>query len=185
MKKNEILNNKELNNVSKETANKITIKKVINIIEYFIICVVVFCNSFLIGRSLKNPNKTPDLFGEKAFVIISGSMIPTIQIGDVAIVRDNTNVQVGDIIAFRKNATVIVHRVINEMNVDGKTMYQTKGDNNDIADLELVKTEEIEGIFQGKIPYIGKVLMFLYNNLAIVVIIVVVILLIKYLLSLA
>ena len=131
-------------------------------------------------KAVKNPNRTPDIFGKKAFVIVSGSMIPKIQIGDVVIVNDTNVVKPEDIIAFRRNSSVIVHRIIKEMSVNGETMYQTKGDNNNVPDSELVSTSSIEGVYVTKIPYIGRILMFLYNNLALVIIAVVIILLIKY-----
>lgn len=163
-----------------EMKKKTKLKKVMNIIEYIVIFVIIFVNAILIIKSVNNPNKTPDLFGKKAFIIVSGSMIPTIGVGDIVIVDNTTDAKVGDIIAFRRNSNVIVHRIINEMNVSGKTMYQTQGDNNNIADLELVETKNIEGVYINKIPWIGKVLMFLYKNLAILVILIVLILIVRY-----
>lgn len=167
---------------NKEIKNR-KFKKIKNIIEYTIIFLIILVNGILIVKSVNNPNKTPDLFGKKAFIIVSGSMIPTIEIGDIVVIDNTTDVKENDVIAFRRNTTVIVHRIIDEMNVNGKVMYQTKGDNNNIADLELVEVEDIEGVYQAKIPYIGKILMFLYKNLSIVIVIVIVILLIKYLLN--
>ena len=156
-------------------------KKIINIIEYIIIFLVISANVLLIFQSMNNPNKTPSLFGKKAFVIISGSMIPEIQIGDVVIINDTNDVKVGDIIAFRRDSTVIVHRIVKEMNVNGQTMYQTKGDNNNVEDKELVTVPTIEGLLIGKIPFIGKILMWLYNNLSIVIVVIIIILIIRYL----
>lgn len=156
------------------------LKTTINVIEYLIIFLVIFVNGMLIFKSAKFPNKTPSIFGKKAFVIISGSMIPTINIGDITIVNDTNNVNVGDVIAFRRDSTVIVHRIIKEMIVNGNSMYQTKGDNNEAADIELVGIPSIEGVMIGKIPFIGKILMWLYNNLAIVVVICVIIIVLKY-----
>lgn len=170
------MENKSENKVENK---KISFKQIISAIEYFIIFSVIFINSVLVGKALKNPDKTPDILGKKAFVIVSGSMIPEIQIGDVVIVNDTTDVKENDIIAFRNHSTVIVHRIIKTMDIDGKTMYQTKGDNNNIADIELVSESNIEGVYIGKIPYIGKLLMFLYNNLAIIVVVVIIILIIK------
>lgn len=174
-------NNKENveNNKFVNKEIKSILRKIKDIIEYTIIFVVVFCNGVLIGRSFKNPNKTPDLFGEKAYIIISGSMIPTIQIGDIVLIHDAQEANIGDIIAFKKKSTVIVHRVIDEKEIDNEIMYQTKGDNNNIADLDLVAKQDIEGVYHGKIPFVGKIIMFLYNNLAIVVIVLVVIMLIR------
>ena len=141
---------------------------------------VIIANAILIFNSIKNPNKSPSILGKKAFVIISGSMIPQINVGDIVIVNDTIDVHNGDIIAFRRKSNVIVHRIVKEMFVNEKVMYQTKGDNNDVEDLELVDVSSIEGLMIGKIPFIGKILMWLYNNLFIVVVIIVVIILLKY-----
>ena len=143
----------------------------------------MFFNAILIFQSINNPNKTPNLFGKKAFIIISGSMIPEIQIGDVAIVNDTDAVKIGDVIAFRRESTVIVHRIVKEMDINGEVMYQTKGDNNNVEDKELAPKSTIEGVMIGKIPAVGKVLMWLYNNLYIVVVVLIAILIIKFLIQ--
>ena len=172
-------NNKD----SLKILKKSKLRKSVSIIEYVIIFLVIFVNAVLIIESLNNPNKTPSFFGKKAFVIISGSMIPEIQIGDVVIVDETDNVKVGDIIAFRRESTVIVHRIVKEMNVKENVMYQTKGDNNNVEDPELVEVSSIEGVCVGKIPYIGKILMWLYNNLILVIGIIIVLLVVKYFFS--
>ena len=171
--------NDNINSMPKNI-KKTKLRKIINIIEYTIILLIIFVNAILVIKSVKNPNKTPDLFGKKAFIIVSGSMIPTIQIGDVVVIQDSNKASTGEIIAFRRDTNVIVHRVIKEMDVNGKTMYQTQGDNNNTADLELVDMQNIEGVYITKIPWIGNVLMFLYNNLAFVVVVIVLILIVKY-----
>lgn len=185
---NKQIDNKEKieKNNSKTKSNSSSNKKykqVKNIIEYIIIFLVIFVNTFLIFQSVRNPSKTPSILGKKAFVIISGSMIPEIQIGDVVIINDTNDVKVNDIIAFRRDSTVIVHRIIKQMDVNGKLMFQTKGDNNNVADSELVEIETLEGKCVGKIPYIGKFLMLLYNNLTFVIVIAIFIIIVRYYLT--
>lgn len=170
-------NKSEKNRIDKPNKK---VKTVISVIEYFIVFVVIFVNAFLIINSTKNPNKSPAIFGKKAFVIISGSMIPQINIGDIVLVNDTVDVHKGDIIAFRSKSSVIVHRIIQEMTVENNKMFQTKGDNNEVPDIDLVEISKVEGLMVGKIPYIGKIFMWLYNNLAIVVVIIIVVLLLKY-----
>ena len=166
--------------MDKKNNKKKKLKKIKNIIEYTIVFLVIIVNAFLIFQSINNPNKTPSIFGKKAFVIISGSMIPEINIGDVVLINDTNDVKINDIIAFRRDSTVIVHRIVKEMNINGEIMYQTKGDNNNVEDKELVQKSTIEGILFGKIPKLGKALMWLYNNLAIVIVVLVAILLIRF-----
>ena len=171
----------KIEKIQNEKSKKWTkFRKAKSIIEYVIIFTVILVNAILIFASIQNPNKTPSIFGRKAFVIISGSMIPEIQIGDVALVKETDSFRVGDIIAFRRNSSVIVHRIAKEMVVNGNLMYQTKGDNNNIADTELVDISTIEGVYFGKIPFVGKIIMWMYNNLSMVIVIMIIILIAKY-----
>ncbi|MFL6461823.1 MAG: signal peptidase I [Nitrososphaeraceae archaeon] len=78
------------------------------------------------------------------YVVSSGSMIPTLNINDVLIVRDGavgngstnsfTSLKVGDIIVFHRPAgqdRVIVHRVAEIYNnFEGERIIRTKGDAN-------------------------------------------------------
>ena len=177
------MDNKSKSEKNENIKKKRIIKKIISIIEYIIIFIVILANAIMIFKSVRNPNKTPSLFGKKAFVIVSGSMIPEIHIGDIVITNDRNYANIGDIIAFRKDTTVIVHRIVKEMNIDSEIMYQTKGDNNNVEDLDLVRRDTIEGVCIGKIPYIGSLLMWLYNNLAIVIVALILIIIIKYFFS--
>ncbi len=177
------MDNKSKSEKNENIKKKSILKKVISIIEYIIIFIVILANAIMIFKSVRNPNKTPSLFGKKAFVIVSGSMIPEIHIGDIVITNDRNYANIGDIIAFRKDTTVIVHRIVKEMNIDSEIMYQTKGDNNNVEDLDLVRRDTIEGVCIGKIPYIGSLLMWLYNNLAIVIVALILIIIIKYFFS--
>ena len=174
MKKNEInKENKKVNNSG--------LKKAINIVEYILIITIIITNLFVILKAAIKPKKSPDLFGKKAFIIISESMIPTINVGDIVLLNSNDSVGIQDIIGFRNNyQEVIVHRVIDEKTINSEIMYQTKGDNNQAADLDLVKQDDIEGVYFGKIPFIGKIIMFLHKNLAIIIVILILLLIIKY-----
>jgi signal peptidase len=72
------------------------------------------------------------------YVVSSGSMVPTLNINDVLIVKDGTsnsfhNLKVGDIIVFHRpfgEDRVIVHRVAQIYNYLGQTIIRTKGDAN-------------------------------------------------------
>lgn len=157
--------------------------KIISIIEYVVIFLIIFVNIILVYKTIHNPNKTPDLFGKKAFIIISGSMIPTINIGDIVLINNSTDVHKDNIIAFREDGVVIVHRIIDEVVSNEGIVYQTKGDNNNAADINLVEVSNIEGVYKGKIPYVGKVVLYLYNNLWIVAILIIVFILFRYVMS--
>lgn len=71
------------------------------------------------------------------YVVSSGSMIPTLEVNDVLVVRDGGSwetLQIGDIIVFDRpdgEDRVIVHRVVEiDENRDGERIIRTKGDAN-------------------------------------------------------
>ena len=113
--------------------------------------------------SAKNGVTKNPLFG--AYVVVSPSMVPTIKIDDAIIIKrvDNDKYKVGDIITFSstdENYTgqAVTHRIVNKrVSKDNKSLYTTKGDNNNIADPALVKTDAIYGKVLFKIPAAGKV----------------------------
>ena len=83
--------------------------------------------------------------------IVTGSMKPMIQPGDVVIINKIESLEamkeleVGDIIQFERNDLMINHRIIEIIERDGQTLYQTKGDNNNVADTPLVEMKDIRG----------------------------------------
>ena len=108
-------------------------------------------------------------------------MEPKIHIGDMVIIKvTNEPYKAGDIIAFREGNIVVVHRIIQVMEVDGKTKYQTKGDNNNAPDKGLVDIDHIEGLYKFKVPKVGNVFMFIYNNFIIIIIILLIIMIFKF-----
>ncbi len=90
------------------------------------------------------------LFNYKPIAILSNSMNPTFSKGDVVIYKEKENILPGDIIVFKYNNQIIVHRVvsINEY-------YITKGDANNTIDYIKIKKEDIKGVYQFHIKYLG------------------------------
>ncbi len=112
-------------------------------------------------------NSKKPLFG--AYVVMSGSMDPVIQIKDGIFIRrvDNNHYNIGDIITFlpvdsRYGKATITHRVVEKRQIDdGKYVYKTKGDHNTKMDSDTVLSENIYGKVLFKIPKIGYVQDFL------------------------
>ena len=88
-------------------------------------------------------------------VVLSGSMSPTINMGDLVIVTptDSQDIKVNDIIAFKDTDKKFptTHRVI-EITDQG---FKTKGDANEDPDSRIVKPNEVIGKVAFKIPYAG------------------------------
>ena len=88
-----------------------------NILGMIIIIIflpILIINTILIIKSYTNPNEAPNVFGFKPFIVLSGSMEPTIMTGDIAIIKscNKDELKEGDIIAFRNGTSVITHRII-------------------------------------------------------------------------
>ena len=110
------------------------------------------------NSQMKNP-----LFG--AYVIVSPSMVPTINVNDIIVVKriNNDRYNIGDIISFSSsdmnyNGLTITHRIVDKKNISyGNSIYTTKGDNNYLNDPSKVLTSHIYGKVLFKIPKMGYV----------------------------
>lgn len=163
----------KINKVQKEKERIHTIVKIITAIVYIILIPSIIFNFTLIIKSFIHPNKTPDFLGYKSFVIVSGSMEPTIMTGDAILVKEvpQEEIQVKDIISFSQDDTNVTHRVIEITEEDGIKKYTTKGDNNHTEDKEKVTYEQIEGKYQFKINQFGIVTQILKSKITLIVLI--------------
>lgn len=113
--------------------------------------------------NVKSGNDTVPLFG--SYVIVSESMVPTININDVVIVKrsDKSDIDVGDIITFssvdkRIEGLTITHRIVGKQNDDkGNIMFRTRGDNNNFDDPSYVQIGSVYGKVVFKVPKLGYI----------------------------
>jgi signal peptidase I len=89
----------------------------------------------------------------------------------------------GDIIVFsstRASSELIVHRAIAKEERDGKWYFQTKGDGNSGPDSPQpsVPEDNVEGKVVMRIPWIGRVALFMRNSSGIYIIIILIIILV-------
>lgn len=159
------------NEAIKTKKRKIEIlKKIISLAIYIVILPLIFYNISLIVFSIVKPDETLSFLGIKTFVIISGSMEPSLNIGDIVVIKkcSEQDVKVDDIISFREGQTVITHRVIEINETENGKEYITKGDNNNTKDSIPVKFSNIEGVYIRKLEYVGKIVLFLKNKIVII-----------------
>lgn len=108
--------------------------------------------------SARSKGQTPELFGFRLYAIETGSMLPTLEVGSIILVRrpiNDAQLDIGDIITFSiSDTTVVTHRIIDYIILeDGSIAYQTKGDNPiNSPDRDPVLPEQVEGVFILKIP---------------------------------
>ena len=147
----------------------------INVFMYSIIVILILIGIILLLYFIdikKRENKaewTAPLFG--AYVIMSGSMEPTIMTRDAIIIRriEDTDLKVGDIITYRSedpyfHGIMITHRIIDTKVVDGETVFVTKGDSNTTPDRLSIKRDQIYGKVFMVIPKIGYIQYFLATS---------------------
>lgn len=158
--------------IEKRKQKEKTIKKTVSIIIYIIIIPLLVYNISLMIQAVTNPSKTPNFFGIKTYTIVSGSMEPELQIGDIVIVKElnESDIQVGDIISFRQGQSVVTHRIVEIKKNDEKQTYVTQGDNNNVEDKEETEYDMIEGKLVGKIPFLGKISQLLQGKITVVII---------------
>lgn len=118
----------------------------------------------------------------KIFVVQSGSMEPTIPVGSVVLVRGQDSYKVEDVITFlaesnanaRNPHLTITHRIVGmDQTEDGKPLFITKGDANDVNDQEPVTESRVLGRAIGHIPYLGYPIAYAKTQTGFVVLIVI------------
>jgi signal peptidase len=112
----------------------------------------------------------PGVIGAKeSFVVLSGSMEPEIQAGDVVVVKEvpTEDIEVGDVITYDSNGELggertdrVTHRVIDVRQTDSGTAFKTQGDANEDPDPGLVQPSQVIGVMWFHVPAVGKAILF-------------------------
>lgn len=130
-----------------------------------IVLVGIYFGDFFLN--VKSGNYKNPLFN--GFIIVSQSMVPTINIDDAILIKreDNDSYKVGDIISFSSSddnykGLTVTHRIVSKNKNDfNNSSYITKGDNNPIQDRNSVMTSDIYGKVMFIIPKFGQLQKFL------------------------
>lgn len=133
------------------------IKIVTNIIFLVTLLVIVFLLYFTY-QSKKDPDKVPTIFGITPLTVLTNSMNPNIEAGDIVIIKrvNPSEIKIDDVITFKEIPTKIVtHRVVDIKNDNGKIGFVTKGDNNNVIDTIIVTSDHLIGSLLIKIPKAG------------------------------
>lgn len=103
---------------------------------------------------------TSGVFRFYALTIVSGSMEPTINIGDMIIVdtyykNHIDEINLGDVLVFNKHGVAVSHRIVEIKKKENKFSFYTKGDNNESMDDWIVESDEVIGVTRVNVPVIG------------------------------
>lgn len=123
--------------------------------------------------------------------VASGSMIPTLQVGDIILVQGLSPAEInaapapeGDIIVFYERGYLndpnhlIVHRAIGNFSREGKIYFKTQGDNNDNPDGWDLPEDYVVGKVLLRIPLVGFITFLMRTPAGILVILPILILII-------
>ena len=153
------------------------LKKILSVVKIILIVFLIgfiICFGSIVYQKKVLKSSMPNLFGYAGGTIGSGSMEPSIKIGDYVIVSVNGGYDVGDVVMFKRGNSYVAHRVI-EVFDDG---IITKGDANDTEDKK-ISNDDVVGPVIKVIKGLGNFLTFLakYKYLFFVIIVLVIILL--------
>jgi signal peptidase len=105
----------------------------------------------------------PRLAGGLTLTVLSPSMEPALQTGDLIVTRPvtaATELATGDIVAFlpwADDPTLVTHRIIGATVGRDGLCYITQGDNNDSVDpWGPVCRDQLRGVFWYKVPWLGQ-----------------------------
>ena len=139
--------------------------KIFNISISAILLIAMICVASLTIQKLIFKKEVPNVFGYKILQVMSGSMSGEFETGDTIIIKNINNekdLKIGDVVTFKvKKNTLVTHRIVDITKVDDKLMYTTKGDANNIEDIEKISISDIEGVYVKKIITIGKIINFM------------------------
>ena len=166
--------------IKKKNKNKEKKRKILKIISFpFIIVFVLSILYFGYIKYVKNESNI-SVFGFRIYMVITGSMEPNYNRGDLIIVKDTPkeNLKVGDVINFvsKNGKDTITHRITEITEKNGEKLYKTKGDNNNAEDQELVHTNQIQGTLLFKISKLGTIITELLTGTGIIIILILIML---------
>lgn len=133
----------------------------------FTIFMIVMTFLIFTTAQSKIKGEEPRLLGYRLYVVDSGSMSPTINMGSMIIVKEMEASKINkmDIITYygHDKDSRVTHRAVDV--IDNGKSFTTKGDANEVADPMPVEGEKLIGKVVLKIPYIGIVFKFLNTDL--------------------
>mgnify|MGYP004557542275 FL=1 len=137
--------------------------KIIKSVLNFVIALLVILFVIVVVLQRFSNNKL-SFFNFRMFTVVSGSMKPTYDIGDVLISKetDASKIKVGDTISYLGRAgsfrdKVITHKVVGiEKDENGKYVFRTKGTANLVED-PLVYQDQLYGVVVYKVKLLSLI----------------------------
>lgn len=121
------------------------------------ILIVVVMIILSIG-GIKNRNVLCEKLPIRFLIVKSNSMYPTLEKGNIILIKRNFDYKLGDIITYNdENNYLVTHRIIEKNN----NFFITKGDNNNSEDDNFIQLDNIKGKVVLVLNEKSKILIFL------------------------
>ncbi len=134
-----------------------------NLITVILFLLLIFMTFVVV--SSKASGGEPSFLGYQLKTVLSGSMEPTFKTGSIIAVKpisDTTNLKEKDIVTFmEQDQKIVTHRIIKVIKQGDQVLYQTKGDNNEDADVNPIMSQNVVAKYTGfTIPLLGYLIDF-------------------------
>ena len=163
---------KKQKNIKVEKIIKILNRTIEIMFTIFIIffCLIVVCQKFF--------QKENSFFGYRVFTIVTESMEPVLEVGDIILVKDTDTkkIKVGDNITYQGMSDdlagkIITHQVVNIIEENGKKIFYTQGVNTSTID-PAVYEEQIYGVVEYKFVVLSFIYKIITNTVGFILLIV-------------
>ena len=160
---------------------KLTPLNIVGIILIVIFLPIILINMIIVIKGAIHPDKVPMVFNTAPLVVVSDSMTidkeagtGAFNKGDLIIIKkvNPSTLKKGDIVTYMtKDGEVVTHRIIELVETKmGEPAFETKGDASVGVDYYAVTYDQIVGIYQSRIPYIGKFVEFMQKPMVILIV---------------
>lgn len=130
----------------------------------WLVVLLLFSLYFPVASRLSG-EQFPSLFGLRQALVLTGSMEPAIHIGDLILIRSQTDYFPGDVVTFLDDRRLVTHRIIQIQS--GHLI--TQGDANNAPDRP-VQVDQIMGKVVLRLPQIGTLAWFFKTPAGIVLV---------------
>lgn len=163
--------------IKKENIKMDKIMKIINrIIEIiFTVFIILFCLIVVCQRFLQKENS---FFGYRIFTIVTESMKPELEVGDIILVKEveSNEIKIGDTITYQGmsdelNGKIITHKVVNLIKENNKNIFYTQGVNTSTID-PAVYEDQIYGVVKYKFIVLSLIYKIITNTVGFILLIV-------------
>lgn len=160
-----------------QKGGKLGALNIIGIVLCILLVPVLVINCTLIIQSMIHEDEVPSFGKYIPLIVLTESMEPAIYPGDMIICEkvNPEDLEVGDVISYfdpqSSASSVVTHRIDGKREEDGKLIFHTAGDNNNLPDTWDVPAENIIGKWNdgARIAFLGSIILFMQSTLGLIV----------------